>query len=241
MSIYIINIAPDVEKIMMDSLRSHLYDEVHFKDIYPNFGNIRVSSVHPFSILLEQQIIGTGKVPTNLFPSVTLIENISNRNPELPHLSERKDVEITDAEVADITANRDKYIISDADLAILVTATSEGGTVWADGIESYIRGSFIAEIWSENMEVKNRLFDLVRNFLMGIWKYAILESENLRISDSIQGERSGLYNYDFGKVLYGSTMSFEVDYAVMQYKLDTDVDALTGIIHTEKEITDHSG
>jgi len=235
MAKYVINIIADVEAIMIAALGDHLVDEVHFKDIYPNFGNVRVSGVHPFSILLEQQITQS-TVKVNLFPSVTLIQSTDGKNPAIPHLMQYKDVEITAAEVADITANRDKYIISDVDLAALVVATQGDAIVYASGTITYMRGNFVAEIWSNNLEVKSRLYDVVRNFLLGMWKYTLNETYQVKLSDEIRGEKSGLYNYDFGKVLYGGVLRFDADYTTIQWLADTDVSALTGIIHSEGEI-----
>ena len=239
MAKYIINAVPDVEDVLLSSLQKHLVDEVHFEAIYANFGNVRVSAVHPFAILLEQQISGSTK-RINLFPSVTLIENISNKNPALPLLIQYQDVVVAAAEVADITNNRDKYIISDADLAALVALTEDEKTVNAKGTVTYIRGNFIAELWSENLKVKNRLFDVVRNFVLGVWRFTLLENYDIKLSETIEGERSGIYNYDFGKVLYGATLKFDADYSSIQYQVDTALADLTGVIHTEKEVK-HSG
>lgn len=239
MAKYVINIVPDVEDILLDSLQEHLFGEVHFKDIYANFGNVRISAVHPFAVLLEQQILSS-TVKVSLFPSVTLIENTSNKNPAIPHLVQYKDVVITSAEVADITNNRDKYIMSDADLAALDALTQGTDTVNAKGTSTYLRGNFIAEIWSENLKVKNRLFDVVRNFVLGVWRFKLVEDYDIKLSEDIQGEKSGIYNYDFGKVLYGAILKFDADYVTIQYMADTALGDLTGIIHTEAEVK-HSG
>lgn len=235
MAKYIINIVPDVEDILLGSLQKHLIGEVHFKDIYANFGNVRVSAVHPFAVLLEQQILGsTSKV--SLFPSVTLIENVNAKNPSVPHLAQYQNVVVAAAEVADITNNREKYIISDTDLAALDAATQGENYINAIGTVTHIRGNFIAEIWSENLKVKNRLFDVVRNFLLGVYRYTLVENHDVKLSEDVQGEKSGIYNYDFGKVLYGAVLKFDADYVIIQYEADTGLSDITGIIHSETEI-----
>lgn len=241
MAKYVINIVADIEEIFLNSLRTHLVSEVHFKDIFSNFGNVRVSGVHPFAILMEQQLSGSGKVPVNLFPSVTLIENTDGKNPALMTAMQYHDnVKIAAAEVADIVANRDKYIISNTDLTALQGLTGGSAYVWATGMVSYIRGSFVAELWSENLKVKSRLYDIVRNFILGVWKRTLNETYDIKLSDDIKGEKSGIYNYDFGKILYGAILRFDADYTAIQYIADTTLGEVAGVTHTEEDVK-HSG
>lgn len=237
MAKYVINIVADVEEVFLNSLRIHLVSEVHFKDIFPNFGNVRVSGVHPFALLLEQQLSGSSKIPVNLFPSVTLIENTDGKNPALMTTMQYQDsIKVTAAEVQDIVDNREKYIISNTDLTALQGLTADSGSIWATGMVSYMRGNFVAEIWSENLKVKSRLYDIVRNFILGVWKRTLNETYDIKLSDDVKGEKSGIYNYDFGKILYGAILRFDADYSAIQYIADTTISALAGIKHSEQEV-----
>ncbi|KKL11520.1 hypothetical protein LCGC14_2545010, partial [marine sediment metagenome] len=202
---HIINIAPDPEKTIIDELKKHLVDEVRFKEIYPEFGNIRVSATHPFAYLMDQEI-NQNKVPVGLFPSITIVNDSDNRN--LTLLMQKQvstEIDITSTEIADIKANRNLYMISDKDVRGLEDLLDTyNGTLHASGVESFIKGMMVVEVWAENADVKNAIYDITRNFLLGIKRFTIQEKYGIIILEaSIRGEKSGNYNFDFGFMTYG--------------------------------------
>ena len=81
------------------------------------------------------------------------------------------------------------------------------------------------EIWSENNQLKNELYEQVRLFLAGGIHEAMIkysENNNLAIFDhTIQGDRSGNYNYDFGVTLFGARLTFDADYFIEQSVIET--------------------
>lgn len=235
--IHTINYVPDVEEILITKLRDYLVNEVKFKDIYKNFGNVRVSGTHPFVYLVESDINGT-KLPQGLFPSITVVMESDAKNPEINIATIVKDFEISSTQVADITNNRDLYIISDSDLSALDSLTQNGNTVWARGARQYRRAYLVCEVWSLNPKVKNRLYDLLINFLMGSIRFTIKQIYDIIIIENeISGEKSGNYNFDFGKVIYGGIVRFPVDYAISQYRVDTgDQTTFSSVEHTEKDV-----
>lgn len=93
------------------------------------------------------------------------------------------------------------------------------------------------EIWAENNELKNELYEHVRLFLSGALP-RLLEDE-YRIFEpalfdkTITGERSANYNFDFDSLLCGSHLSFEVDYDIAQVILDTELENINGEIVPE--------
>lgn len=248
---HIINIAPDPEKTIINELKTHLVDEVRFKEIYPEFGNVRVSATHPFAYLMDHEINNT-KVPVGLFPSITIVNDSDNRNPGLMMQKQvSTDIDITSAEIADIKANRNLYMISDKDIRGLEDLLDTySGTLHASGVESFIKASMVVEVWSENADVKSAIYDITRNFLMGIKRFTIQERYGiLMLEASIRGEKSGNYNFDFGFVIYGGILRFEADFSIKQYVVVTgvstddleikEVGQTTGTIkHTYEEIHD---
>jgi len=50
-----------------------------YSDIFPNFDNIRVGTIHPFAILLAQEVLDQPK-KTNIFPSITIADSASNED-----------------------------------------------------------------------------------------------------------------------------------------------------------------
>jgi len=238
--IYVINYAPDFIKIMTDEIKEHFSKEVKFSSIYSNFGGIRVSSTHPFAHLMNSQIndvVYNG----NLFPSITLVGNMDQKNPQINTPTLVEDVKITSAEVADIVANRNRYIISDADLTALQGLTSGENYENSHGVKEERRTDFVAEVWAENDDVKGRIFDILVNFLIGYKRFTIKEKYDIVIvEDSVTGERDGNYNFDFGKMLYGSILRFNIDYMISQHYVDTDIIELASVDHYEGDINDES-
>ncbi|KKL79002.1 hypothetical protein LCGC14_2019180 [marine sediment metagenome] len=82
---YVITAARDYEEIIVEELKKYFFNEVRFKDIYPNFKNVRISGVHPFVYLIDAEVNDT-PLPQGLFPSITIIsdnEIDTNCNPIL--------------------------------------------------------------------------------------------------------------------------------------------------------------
>jgi len=235
---YVITASRDYEEIIVGELKKYFFEEVRFKDIYPNFGNIRVSGVHPFVYLIDAEI-NDKPLPQGLFPSITVISDNDQKNPEIDIATLLEDVKITSAEVSDIKENKEAYIISEKDLQILDNLTQGDDSVFAQGMNQNRRASLVVEIWSQNMKVKNRLYDLTLTFFIGKRRFTLKSDYDIVIDEkSVSGERSGNYNYDFGKTIYGGILRMSVDYVIAQYEVDTELQALTGIIHTFEEVKD---
>ncbi len=235
---YVITAARDYEETIVEELKKYFFNEVRFKDIYPNFGNIRISGVHPFVYLIDAEI-NDKPVPQGLFPSITVISDNDQKNPEIDIPTLVEDAEVKSPEISDIKENRDAYIISDKDLDILDSLTQESNSIFAEGINQNRRANLVIEIWSQNMKVKNRLYDLTLLFFIGKKRFTLKSDYDIVIDEkSVSGERSGNYNYDFGKVIYGGMLRMSIDHVIAQYEIDTDLQTLTGVIHTYKEVKD---
>jgi hypothetical protein len=238
---YVLNRMPDIEKILIGELKNYFSEEIRFEKVYPNFGNVRIGGTHPFAFLIDQEINGNA-VPTGLFPSVTIVNDTEQRNPETLTSVPLKDVEIGANEVTDIEANRDYYSISNEDLNTLKDLTSGQNKIYGQGVETFRRASFVAEIWSENPTVKNKIYDLVMGFLTGKKRIEIHESYGVVIIESsVSGEKSGNYNFDFGKVIYGGIIRFTVDYGISQYIVEMDEQTIVDTIEHFKENIHHGG
>ncbi len=237
MSIYTINSAPAVSQIIINEVRSHFVNDLSFADLFENFKNIRISSVHPFVHLLNVEV-NSAREEQDLFPSITIVDDNDQKNPEIDTPTIIKDsIKITSAEVTDITNDRDRYIISDADLAAIDTLVEGANPVFASGIFQARRSSMVAEIWAENHTLKNRIYDLFRNFLLGPRRLTIKQSYDIIIDEkSVNGEKDGNYNFDFGRLIYGAIMRFSIDFEIAQFIIDSDTADFEGVIHTVEEI-----
>ena len=233
---YIITAARDYEEVIVEELKKYFVDDVRFKDIYPNFKNVRISGVHPFVFLIDSEV-NDKPLPQGLFPSITIISDNDQKNPEIDIPTLLEETEVKSPEISDIKQNRDAYIISEEDLQILDSLTQNTDGVFAEGMSQNRRASLVIEIWSQNMKVKNRLYDLVLSFFIGKRRFTLKSDYDIVIDEkSVSGERSGNYNYDFGKVIYGGMLRMSVDYIIAQYEIDTELQTLTGIIHTYEEV-----
>ena len=232
---YVITFAPKIEDILIEELKAYFYNEIRFADIYPKFGNIRVSNVHPFAFLIDQDINGTA-VDVELFPSITVVSE-NDRKAEINIPALQRDIKINAAEVADIVARSDMYQISAADLTALQDLTTGESFVWSLGAGTNRQDSVSVEIWSENIDLKNRVYDLVEAFFVGPKRYEIKTSHEVNIhEEGVSGQRSGNYNFDFGKTLYGGVVTLQADYQINQYFVDTTIVDIAGITHTYQEV-----
>ena len=233
---YVITYAPDIEEILIEELKVFLFEEMRFSKIYPNFGNVRVSGIHPFAHFFDHQINGN-QVPVDLFPSIIVVADNDIKVPQVDVPAFSKDIKITASEIEDIVSNRNLYIISDEDLAALQTLTENNQFVWSKGSGTVKRATISIEVWCDNIKLKNRLYDLAEAFLSGPKRYEINEKYNIKIvEESISGEKSGNYNFDFGKILYGGVIQFPVDYQINQYIVDEDIGTFDSVIHTVEEV-----
>jgi len=235
---FIINIIADVEDIIIEEVKKYFFEEVRFKELYPNFGNLRVSGTHPIAFLIDQQI-NESKLPVGLFPSVTIIDDTDQKTPEIPIMTPLKDITVTAAEVSDMEDNKAMYSISDKDLQTLKDLTLNDNFLNAQGVETFRSANMVAEIWSENPKIKNKIYDLMIGFLIGKKRFDINEKYGIIIGeDSIAGEKSGNYNYDFGKILYGGILRFKIDFSIRNYMIDTEIGKIAKVDHYVENVHD---
>lgn len=112
------------------------------------------------------------------------------------------------------------------------------------GISQSIRrtDSISMEIWSENAQLKNELYDALKMFvstsldLILSKKYKVFAAS---VSEgTVKGERGNNFNFDFDVPLYGAVINFEVDYACEQILVDTEIDDI-GTKNLVWEVVNH--
>jgi hypothetical protein len=93
------------------------------------------------------------------------------------------------------------------------------------------------EIWAENPQLKNELYELIRLFVCGFMKDYLAElykeffrelmedseSPLVVFDSSVRGQRSNNFNVDFGIELCGAHITFEADYIIEQSIIDTEI------------------
>lgn len=228
--IIILNKGILIEDLLIEELKTYLA-EVRFNELYPVFGSVRVSNEHPFALLLNQKSNG-GVFDGQLFPSLTVVSGSDEKVPQLASVHEWQPVTLEEADVATIGGLG--YQVSAQALAWLGAWFEDHPALYGVSGLGPRQDRMTIEVWAENIQLKNELYNLVELFLLGPKRVELSKVHGATIADdTIRGQRSGNYNLDFGQILYGGQISFEVDYWVGQTILDSDLVDLNVSVWTE--------
>ena len=211
---------PDCEALIADDIKSWFDGDQKFSELFPD-ANLKVSTDHPFVSLLQQSVPEGGKYNVSGFPCITVIDTNFNKLVETPVAPQT--MKILPAILDEIKAGgRNKFIMSKQALAALTGAFKalppEEQFLRAEGYQTLRRTQIAIEIWATNNIMKGKIFDLVSMYLVGQQRFKQhTDNEIIIEEESVTGERSGIYNFDFGEVLYGAMIRFTVAYTVGYY------------------------
>ena len=212
-----------IEDVLIEELKRYLAD-LRFDELYPVVGSVRVSNEHPFALLLNQKSNGT-VFDGQLFPSITVISGNDEKTPQLAEIREWRQSTLVPADVSQLRGAG--FQVSDGALAWLASYFATHTALYGAMGSGPRRDHLTIEIWSESIQLKNELYNLVELFLSGPRRVEIAQKYGIEIfDDTIRGQRSGNYNLDFGQILYGGQVSFDADYWVGQTILDSDLQTL---------------
>ena len=186
---------------------------------------LNITSAHPFA-KLALEMAGGARTEASLFPAIVVATESDDKPAALSALSDVFGVALT-AEDVDPLEARGYMMMTPEKLAAIREAAQARGRIY--GVSTIIRRTdrIAIEIWAENIQLKNELYELVRLFVCGWMKHALekLYAENgLAIFDNtVHGERSNNFNVDFGVDLAGALLVFDADYLIEQTIIDTDL------------------
>lgn len=209
----------DIETILSNTLKQYLVDDIKINRLFPD-SEVKISSDHPFVPLLQQVVPEGDKYDLSGFPSITIVDTNTGKAVDTP--TAPLVYKITPSILDDIrTFGRLKYILSKQDLLDLETLFKTNDELKAEGYENFKRSNMAIEIWTTNATVKNKLYDLVNLFLSASkWLFTLHTDYSIIIEDyTISGEKSGIYNFDFGEILYGAMIRFSATHQIAQYEL----------------------
>jgi len=115
--------------------------------------------------------------------------------------------------------------------------------VYGYSLRTYRRDVISVDIWAENIQLKNELYEQIRLFVLGDLRNKLTEKYEFfdpkLDDDTVKGTRVLPFLVDFGLTLAGGNVQFEVAYAIEQNVIDTSWDD----IHREITIggTNHVG
>lgn len=215
-TVYILD-AVNPETVIAKELRL-FFETMGYSEIFPNFDRIRIGTVHPFSILLAQEVLEQPR-STNMFPSITVAD--SNTTEDSPTLgNEYASVVFNAQDIATLDGYRQAkdLFISDTGWAKIQEAISITGQVVGIKHTYTTRNSININIWSDNKDITSFIFDMVGHFL--IQKKIDMHRQYDIDFGAISGQRTGDINLDFGMLLYGSNIEVPVQMDHTAVKFD---------------------
>jgi hypothetical protein len=231
--IFFLNKGLILEQIIVKALQDY-FKTVGIADFYKGV-TVSVTNKHPFARLLLNSINGT-KPQASLFPAIVVATLDEGKPGDLAELIDGDGVELTPDYVNPPEKHPEEESPMEKSGFMMMTQTkyqairdavNQKGRVY--GIWAKIRRQdrISIEIWAENIQLKNELYEAVRLFVCGFMKESFekLYGENdfALFDDTVRGQRSNNFNADFGIELWGSYITLEVDYTIEQTVIDTDL------------------
>lgn len=209
-------------EVILGRMLSAFFLEMRFKDLYPNFGDIRIGTIHPFAMLLFQDVMGEA-LDLSVFPSITVSDTTENEDfMTLGH--DTFDIPIDALICADMDGyvQSGKFTVNPTSWGYVKAAVALGPVV---GTKTSYRGqhSIDLNIWTENRDLTSMIYDLVKAFVNS--QRNTLHNHGIDIVGALSGRRSGDISVEFGKMLHGGNLTIPavIDCGAMRIDLSTDV------------------
>jgi len=222
MSVIKMDTVLDLKRIFKNFIKSKL-PEFKIEEQFPDHKDVKVLGIHPFAYLHENKNAA-------VIPSIAI--SVSGRAPDEQTLSyESGETELTEAEVQsqiDLSGDDARSRITPlSDLQALKTfINGEGGTIDAPTTVYQVDSVVTFEIWSNTEDSKYKLFNVVYAIIFGNLKeLARLEIDKITLA----GDDDDLYNYDFGKILYGAKIIINTNRPFTHYEVDTGIPLISQI------------
>lgn len=255
--VYYLNLGFILEQALVDVIKTYI-DRLQLDDVYRNY-HISVTNEHPFAHMIVDQnsrcsdnfpaiVITTdtdNKVPdlNNMPPQFSAIGLTSEDIDSLINSTKRNKTRINNnGEVIPIVKNgiiqKEKipgyiFVFDEKTINTIKQIADENDSkeVYALKIATRRRDKISFEIWAENEQLKNELYEHLRLLLATSLEKVMQDRYkmlNIAVFDhTLSGNRSSNYNFDFDVMLCGSHMSIDIDYDIQQIIIDTDVKELS--------------
>jgi hypothetical protein len=194
------------------------------EDYYRNFA-INVTNQHPFA-RISLDIMNGKNASMSLFPAIIVATESEG---DVPGLEQLNDDQTVILEPSDIPLLKDRYsMMTEKKLALLASEMEKrGGKLYGfcTGIRRH--DDLSVEIWAENVQLKNELYELTRLFIgggmAGYFERLYSDYALAMFDDTLRGQRSNNFNIDFGVTLAGAHLTFGADYLLEQTVIDTEL------------------
>jgi hypothetical protein len=222
--IYVLD-SENPEATLAKELRNFL-KTVGYSDIFPNFDNIKVGTIHPFAILIAQEVLGQSQ-NVNQFPSITIADTQVSEDAEMladdysAHAFSQEEIAVLDG-----YRQGGEVFASDSGWAKIETKVATGEIIGI--IRRYHTAHTLDfNLWTENKDITSFLFDMICHFVTQE-RANIHETQGIDMAQ-ISGRRSGDINLDFGMLLYGANVSVSASMDHTATLFDTGVSSIDEI------------
>jgi hypothetical protein len=117
-------------------------------------------------------------------------------------------------------------IASESSIAAILKKLEQSEYIYGYSLRTYRKDHISLEIWSENIQLKNELYEQLRLFVLGDLRNKLSERYGFYDTkiddDTVAGQRGAAWNVDFNTILAGANILFDVTYAIEQNVVDTD-------------------
>lgn len=217
------------------------FETIKAENLYENF-NVRATLEHPFAKVFKG---GTGLKAADQFPAVVVSTNNEVKPSDLPIRPQVQGIGLTQGDI-DVIKKTTETIIKDGKekecripgfctvvapdvLKAIEDHLAAKKISYGLSIKMYRRDTISFEIWAENAQLKNELYEQLRLFVAGNLRHILTvkkyQAYDVKLDDeSVNGHRNFAWNDQFDVVLVGGDITFEVNYAVEQIVLDTQIE-----------------
>ena len=180
----------------------------------------------------------TSKDLDELFETATRPKTHINENTGETEIVKKRDGKIVRENIPGYVLIYDEERINKLkEIADSRTVGENIGGIYGIKVDSKRRDNISIEIWCENNQLKNELYEHLNLFFTCSLDRILHEKFKMFdcaiFGNKVHGERSSNYNFDFDVPLTGSHIAFSVDYNVSQIILDTEIENLTTEIFWE--------
>ena len=180
----------------------------------------------------------TSKDLDELFETATRPKTHINENTGETEIVKKRDGKIVRENIPGYVLIYDEERINKLkEIADSRTVGENIGGIYGIKADSKRRDNISIEIWCENNQLKNELYEHLNLFFTCSLDRILHEKFKMFdcaiFGNKVHGERSSNYNFDFDVPLTGSHIAFSVDYNVSQIILDTEIENLTTEIFWE--------
>jgi hypothetical protein len=211
-------------------------------EYYKNF-TVSVTNEHPFARMWLSK--APEKDAASLFPTVIVATEDDGKPGELTNAVETQYLTIEPADIEDkdgvpgTSGVEKRYMMMTPEkMSRLRAEMDDRSDKRLFGATCFVRRRehISIEIWAENPQLKNELYELIRLYVCGFMRDYLQElyrqffnemdggeSPLVIFDSSVRGQRSNNFNVDFGVELFGAHITFDADYIIEQSVIDTDL------------------